>query len=80
MMYILYIQLNRNVSPLIGIATRQCNVEGIWEPPNLINCTAEAFLNASLEVRFHFLRFFFSKCKNMHNLYINFTIPFLLYS
>ncbi|XP_078328127.1 cadherin EGF LAG seven-pass G-type receptor 2-like [Crassostrea virginica] len=33
-----------------GIATRQCNVEGIWEPPNLINCTTEAFLNASSEL------------------------------
>ncbi|XP_078327322.1 uncharacterized protein LOC144623100 [Crassostrea virginica] len=33
-----------------GIATRQCNVEGIWEPPNLINCTSEAFLNASSEL------------------------------
>ena len=55
MTYIVYIQLNINVSPLIGIATRQCNVEGIWEPPNLINCTIEAFLNASSEVRFHIL-------------------------
>ncbi|XP_078327318.1 uncharacterized protein LOC144623098 [Crassostrea virginica] len=33
-----------------GIATRQCNVEGIWEPPNVINCTTEAFLNASSEL------------------------------
>ncbi|XP_078327321.1 uncharacterized protein LOC111115469 [Crassostrea virginica] len=33
-----------------GISTRQCNVEGIWEPPNLINCTTEAFLNASSEL------------------------------
>nr|XP_022310014.1 adhesion G protein-coupled receptor L4-like [Crassostrea virginica] len=33
-----------------GVATRQCNVEGVWEPPNLINCTTEAFLNASSEL------------------------------
>nr|XP_022303772.1 uncharacterized protein LOC111111224 isoform X2 [Crassostrea virginica] len=33
-----------------GVATRQCNVKGVWEPSNLINCTTEAFLNASSEL------------------------------
>ena len=40
---------------LLGVATRQCNVGGVWEPANLINCTTEAFLKASAEVRFHIL-------------------------
>ncbi|XP_078333514.1 uncharacterized protein LOC111100876 isoform X4 [Crassostrea virginica] len=33
-----------------GLATRYCNQEGVWEPPNLINCTSEAFVNMSLEL------------------------------
>ncbi|XP_078330634.1 uncharacterized protein LOC144624626 [Crassostrea virginica] len=33
-----------------GVATRQCNVGGVWEPANLINCTTEAFLKASAEL------------------------------
>ncbi|XP_078327327.1 uncharacterized protein LOC111116102 isoform X2 [Crassostrea virginica] len=33
-----------------GIATRKCHLEGVWEPPNLINCTTEAFLNASSQL------------------------------
>nr|XP_022310794.1 uncharacterized protein LOC111116095 [Crassostrea virginica] len=33
-----------------GIATRKCNLEGVWEPPNLINCTTETFLNASSQL------------------------------
>ena len=77
MTYELYIHLKRNVSCLIGIATRQCNVEGIWEPPNLINCTTEAFLNASSEVRFHYLRFFFKMQKHaqfVHQFYYSILV------
>ncbi|XP_078327350.1 adhesion G protein-coupled receptor B1-like isoform X2 [Crassostrea virginica] len=33
-----------------GIATRKCNLEGVWETPNLINCTTETFLNASSQL------------------------------
>ena len=35
----------------VGLATRYCNQEGVWEPPDSINCTSEAFVNMSLEVR-----------------------------
>nr|XP_022291075.1 uncharacterized protein LOC111102569 isoform X2 [Crassostrea virginica] len=33
-----------------GTAARYCNSEGVWESPNLINCTTVAFLNASSEL------------------------------
>ena len=46
---------NPNLSTLLGIATRKCNLEGVWEPPNLINCTTETFLNASSQVSFDIL-------------------------
>lgn len=36
----------------VGIATRFCDQRGIWESPNLINCTNEALVNASLLVSF----------------------------
>ena len=49
------IDKNPNLSTLLGIATRMCNLEGVWEPPNLINCTTEAFLNASSQVNFDIL-------------------------
>ncbi|XP_056013809.1 adhesion G-protein coupled receptor G2-like isoform X2 [Ostrea edulis] len=31
-----------------GTATRYCNLQGTWDSPNLVNCTDEAFLNASI--------------------------------
>ncbi|XP_062601622.1 adhesion G protein-coupled receptor L2-like [Saccostrea cucullata] len=34
----------------IGTATRFCNTQGEWETPNLVNCTDEAFVNASNEL------------------------------
>ncbi|XP_052693345.1 uncharacterized protein LOC128171591 [Crassostrea angulata] len=30
-----------------GVATRLCDEHGEWEPPNFINCTSEALMNAS---------------------------------
>ncbi|XP_062593926.1 adhesion G protein-coupled receptor E1-like isoform X2 [Saccostrea cucullata] len=36
----------------IGTATRYCNTRGVWEMPNLINCTSEAFVDASKEAFF----------------------------
>jgi hypothetical protein len=35
-----------------GTATRYCDTQGEWEAPNLVNCTAEAFVNASKQVSF----------------------------
>ncbi|XP_062596388.1 uncharacterized protein LOC134257803 [Saccostrea cucullata] len=34
----------------IGIATRYCDTRGVWDMPNLINCTSKAFVDASKEV------------------------------
>ncbi|XP_048731395.2 adhesion G protein-coupled receptor L3-like [Ostrea edulis] len=33
-----------------GTATRYCDTQGDWEVPNLVNCTDEAFVNASKEL------------------------------
>ncbi|XP_061181254.1 adhesion G protein-coupled receptor B1-like [Saccostrea echinata] len=33
-----------------GTATRYCDTRGFWEMPNLINCSSEAFVNASKEL------------------------------
>ncbi|XP_078329616.1 uncharacterized protein LOC111112680 [Crassostrea virginica] len=33
-----------------GIATRFCNPDGVWESPDLLNCTTAAFMNASTDL------------------------------
>lgn len=37
---------------ILGVATRFCDGHGEWELPNLINCTNEDLVNASLLVSF----------------------------
>lgn len=34
----------------VGIATRYCDVSGVWKSPCLINCTNEILVNASTQV------------------------------
>lgn len=33
-----------------GIATRYCDLSGVWQSPSLINCTNEILMNASTQL------------------------------